>query len=137
MKKQALKKSTLSAVEAPVKDSLSPDYNEDLEIIEAIYLAGNFASRENSAQSSSYGKMFPVLSRRTKVEILRESSPNLQGGILTPVNGEERALSAHEQSQTTPSLIGFSIRGFSESPKDGAESTLSQSWKYAPTRNTL
>ena len=109
MKKQALKKSTLSAVEAPVKDSLSPDYNEDLEIIEAIYLAGNFASRENSAQSSSYGKMFPVLSRRTKVEILRESSPNLQGGILTPVNGEERALSAHEQSQTTPSLIGFSI----------------------------
>ena len=88
MKKQALKKSTLSAVEAPVKDSLSPDYNEDLEIIEAIYLASNFASRENSAQSSSYGKMFPVLSRRTKVEILRESSPNLQGGkILKIVNG--------------------------------------------------
>ena len=135
MKLQDNRQSTSCAAEALVRTFQSPDSSVDSTVIEAACLSNKCVLPANSEQNLSFGKMFQESYPQIKVEILNASYvPSQVGDKSISKNGQMLDSFVPEERRNTPCAIGYLIRGFSESPNGGGESSLSQVLETTPDR---
>lgn len=126
MQKQSSKKSTSLSAARRAKTSPSRADSAASTATEARSFSNKCASPANSARNTSSGKTCPECSRQTAGATSQKSSPNSRAGQSSRRNSAVSAVSAREAKATSAFFIGYSIRGFSESPNAAAESTLSR-----------